>query len=100
MAGVKGKSGGPRVNAGRPPKEPEKLSTDGQDDPLEFLLAVMNDVEVSAPLRVRAAIAAAQYKHTKRSDGGKKDEKDRAAKSAGEGKFAPAAPPRLVVNNK
>jgi len=70
-----------------------------QSKPLEFLLAVMDDPEVDKKLRVRAAVAAAQYLHTKRGDGGKKDEKERAAKTAGEGKFKPAAAPKLVVNN-
>ena len=50
-------------------------------------------------LQVRAAIAAVQYTHTKKGDGGKKDEKEEAAKRAGKGKFASAAPPKLVVNN-
>jgi phage terminase small subunit len=56
----------------------------------------MNDLEQSPALRVRAAIAAAQYTNVKLHDGGKKDAaKDKAAKAA-TGKFAPAAPPKLV----
>jgi len=69
------------------------------DTPLDFLIGVMNDPMQEPRLRVRAAVAAAQYQHTKRGDGGKKDEKERAAKVAGAGKFSPAAPPKLVVNN-
>jgi len=76
------------------------MSKSKQSKPLEFLLAVMNDPEVDKKLRVRAAVAAAQYLHTKRGDGGKKDEKDRAAQTAGAGKFKPAVAPRLVVNNR
>jgi hypothetical protein len=74
--------------------------TDGKKrDPLEFLEMVVNDP--SAPLkdRIRAAIAAAQYKHTKLHDGGKKDATADAAKKAAGGRFAPKAPPKLVVSN-
>jgi hypothetical protein len=39
-----------------------------------------------------------QYTHTKRSDGGKKEEKEKRAEIAAS-KFAPAQPPKLVVNN-
>lgn len=47
--------------------------------------------------QIRAAIAAVQYTHTKRGDGGKKDEEAEKAKKAGAGKFAAAAPPKLVA---
>lgn len=134
MAGVKGKSGGPRKNsggarpgAGRKPKakpavdsansaslEPQpqggalkRTRAPAPDDespimdgtkrePLEFLELVIN--EPGAPLkdRIRAAIAAAQYKHTKRADGGKKEEvQGKATKAAA--RFKPAAPPLKLV---
>lgn len=105
MAGVKGKSGGPRKNAGgarpgagRPPKdkEPAAPAPAQADTPLAFLKGVMNDIEQDPKLRVRAAIAAAQYEHTKMSDGGKKDAKQDAAKKVA-GRFAQAAPPKLVA---
>jgi phage terminase small subunit len=102
MEGVKGKRGGARVGAGRKPKPPAVLGESGEkvaDDPLEFLLGVMNDPGADAALRVRAAIAAAQYVHTKTHDGGKKEAREEAAKQAGAGKFSAAAPPKLVVNN-
>jgi phage terminase small subunit len=112
MAGVKGRSGGARQGAGRPkkasqeapeaapkPKNSNKSSRTKQD-PLDFLMAVVNDPLASPALRVRAAIAAAQYKHTKRHDGGKKDEVGDKAKKAGSGRFSPAKPPKLVVNNR
>lgn len=67
--------------------------------PLDFLIGVMKDVDQDPRLRVRAAIAAAQYKHVKLADGGKKNERQNAAGRVAAGKFAPAAPPRLVVNN-
>lgn len=102
MAGVKGRSGGPRPNsggarpgAGRPKKQHPPAPEASKADPLEFLLKVMQDVSQDARTRVRAAIAAAQYTHTKKGDGGKKEERAEAAKKAGGGRFAPAAPPPL-----
>lgn len=65
--------------------------------PLDFLLGVMNDPEQDPKLRVRAAIAAAQYKHTKRGDGGKKDDQADKAKKASSGKFKAAPPPLKLV---
>ncbi len=111
MAGVKGRSGGARPNtggarpgAGRKPKpkpvEPALAAKDGQE-PLEFLLSVQNDPLASPSLRVRAAIAAAQYVHVKRADGGKREEQLHAATKAAKGRFSAAAPPpKLVVSNK
>lgn len=106
MAGVKGRSGGPRKNAGgarkgagRKPKPPPVIDVPADQDPLAFLLSVMNSAETDARLRVRAAVAAAQYVHTKRGEGGKKESAEKAAGEAASGKFAPSAPPRLVVNN-
>ena len=92
--------GGIRKGAGRPRKAPPLLEAKGDEDSLEFLRLVMHDNTIDARTRTRAAVALAQYEHTKRGDGGKKEEKGRAAKAAGEGKFKPAAPPRLVVNNR
>lgn len=80
-------------------EEIEALSvlTDGKArDPLDFLLCVQNDPLIDPRLRVRAAIAAAQYKHTKRGDGGKKDEEAERAKRAAS-KFAASAPPPLAL---
>lgn len=99
MAGKPGKSGGYRPGAGRKPKEPEELKTiasSGNQTPLEFLLAVMNDNEVEDKLRLDAAKTAAQYCHAKKGEGGIKDEKADKAKAAGAGKFGASAPPRLV----
>ena len=64
---------------------------------LELLEAIgRGEIEATA-LQVRALIAAVQYTHTKKGDGGKKDEEAEKAKKAGAGKFAPAAPPKLVA---
>ena len=96
--------GGARPGAGRKPKPrpdpaPALPAKPGQD-PLDFLLAVQNDANTAPALRVRAAIAAAQYVHIKKGDGGKKEEQGERAKRAGSGKFAPPPAPKLVVNNK
>lgn len=115
MAGVKGRSGGPRANsggaransggaransggarpgAGRPPKEPEYLNLSSiYDDPATFLKAVMNDSGSDAKLRVDAAKALLR----ERAEAGKKELKQEAAKKAAGGKFAAAAPPKLVA---
>lgn len=57
----------------------------------------LGKVRASA-LQVRAAIAAVQYTHTKRGDGGKKDEQNaNAGKVAGGSRFAAAKPPLRAV---
>ena len=110
MAGVKGKCGGPRPNsggarpgAGRKPKPAateEGADTGVTRDPLEFLLDVMQGKVDANATQLRAAVAAVQYKHTKRGDGGKKDETaEKAGKVVG-GRFGPAKPPLRVVNGK
>ena len=92
------KRGGARPGAGRKPKPAKPLKAKGKD-PLKFLLEVMRDAEADPGLRVRSAIAAAQYVHMKKGDGGKKDEQRERAEKVGQGRFAPSAAPRLVVNN-
>lgn len=59
----------------------------GERDMLQVLQDVaLGKVEATA-LQVRAAIAAVQYTHTKKGDGGKKEEKQAAAEKAATGKF-------------
>lgn len=103
MAGVKGRSGGARPGAGRKPNPvvaPVPIPQ-GDRDMLELLQDVALGKTEATALQVRAAIAAVQYTHTKRADGGKKEERQGAAKEASSGgRFAPSAPPKLVVNNK
>lgn len=107
MAGVKGRSGGARPNSGgaRPgagrkpkPKAPPVVAP-ADVDMLEFLQGVALGRIEATPIQVRAAVAAVQYTHTKTGDGGKKDGQAEAAKKAAS-KFAAAAPPKLVVNNR
>lgn len=95
MPGVKGRSGGKREGAGR---KPNTVEIAGAESPLAFLEAVMNDPAAPIAQRVRSAIAAAQYRHVKKSDGGKKDEQADKAKKAGAGKFAAAAAPLKLVS--
>lgn len=64
-------------------------------DPKDFLLATMNDFSTEPKLRVDAAKALMPFVHQRKGDGGKKEEKDLAAKSASKGKFGAAAPPQL-----
>jgi phage terminase small subunit len=105
MAGVKGKSGGPRANsggkrpgAGRPPKEPNLLLlAKASDDPLEFLKSVWKDDTADAKLRVDAAKAALPFVHGRIGEQGKKNAKKDAAASALGGRFAPTAPPPRTV---
>ena len=104
MAGKPGRSGGSRPNtggarpgAGRPPKEPPKPAepTDKRD-PLEFLLDVMQGKLEPSPDQLKAAIAATQYLHAKKGEGGKKDEELAAAKKVSS-KYAVSTPPRLIA---
>ena len=71
------------------------------DDPLQFLMAVMNDSTEEIDVRKDAAKAMLPYIHPKKGETGKKDARNAAAKvAAGKGKFGAMAPPKLVVNNK
>lgn len=123
MAGVKGRSGGPRPNsggkragAGRKRKPPAAVATEvsvadapaaeqpappapkatAADDPLEFLRQVWNGTIDANANQVNAAKAALAYMHRKLGEGGKKDQKQEAAQKVA-GRFAAAAPPKLVV---
>lgn len=69
-------------------------------DPLTYMLKVMNDPSEDKEMRARMATAAAPYCHPRKGEGaagGKKQEKDDAAKRAGSGRLAPGRPPISVV---
>lgn len=66
-------------------------------DPKAFLLAVMNDSKSEAKLRVEAAKTLMPFVHAKKGEGGKKDEKEAAAKAAASGRFGQGAQPSKVV---
>ena len=103
MAGVKGKSGGPRKNsggarpgAGRPPKpKPEPVLIPEVD-----MLTLLQDIAMgrtdATAIQVRAAIAAVQYTHAKKGEGGKKEQKQEAAEKVAK-RFQASAPPKLVA---
>lgn len=97
MAGVKGRSGGARPGAGRPPKEPVYLALSTvYDEPDKFLKAVMNDSGTDAKLRVDAAKALLSAQVRRAENGGKKEAQQAAAKKVAS-KFAVAQPPKLVA---
>jgi len=103
MAGVKGMKGGggSRPGAGRPRKQavnPENPLEIIGDEPKAFLESVMKNSIIHPDLRIRAATALLPYLYAKKGDAGKKETRAEAAKKVS-GKFAPAAPPRLVVDN-
>jgi phage terminase small subunit len=77
----------------RPPKKPPIIGN-GDEEPLEFLECIYRDQNLPANMRLRAAIAAAQYKHVKLGDAGKKQEKEKAAENAGVGRYSGMEPPR------
>ena len=105
MSGIKGRSGGARPNtggarvgAGRKPNPPVILDVAATNDPLQFLRLVMDNNDADIKLRIAAAVALMPYVHAKRSDTGKKDEAEKAAKKASTGRYASSAPPvRLVT---
>jgi len=96
MAQKKGKWGGSRPGAG-PPRKGKQVPTSVAD---RDMLTLLQDVALgriwATPLQVRAAIAAVQYTHTKKADGGKKEEQaDKAQKAAS--KFTQTAAPLKLV---
>lgn len=72
--------------------------TDGMS-PLEYMLSVMNDSAADPSRRDRMAQAAAPFVHARAGEVGKKEVAADKAKKVAQGRFAPAAPPKLVVSN-
>lgn len=68
-------------------------------DPKAFLTAAMNDGALDPKLRIDAAKALMPFTHNKLGEGGKKDQRQDAARKAGAGKFGSAEPPKLAANN-
>lgn len=104
MAGVKGRSGGPRPNSGgaRPnsgpkPKPPPEVPLIPPTDMLTLLQDIaLGRIPDATAIQVRAAIAAVQYTHAKVGEGGKKDQKNEAAGKVAS-KFGASPPPKLVA---
>lgn len=86
--------------AAEPAESPEE-DVDPTLSPLDYLLQVMRGQRKADKDRMAAAQLAAPYMHAKKGEaGGKKGEAADKAKAAGSGKFAAAAPPRLVHSSR
>ncbi|MCF5805213.1 terminase small subunit [Pseudomonas tremae] len=66
-------------------------------DPKDFLLAVMNDYQTEAKLRVDAAKALMPFVHQRRGEGGKKEQAKEKAAGAANGRFGVRKGPLSVV---
>lgn len=105
MAGVPGRSGGPRQGAGRPKKDitddvdDARIVGPGNQTPLEFGLMVMNDNELPDKLRMDAARLIIAYIHPKKGESGKKEQAQAQAQAAATGRFGRREPPRLVTSD-
>jgi phage terminase small subunit len=66
------------------------------DDPKAFLLAAMNDQMTEPKLRITAAQTLMPFMHKKMGEGGKKEQREEAAKGVAS-RFSRAAPPKLVA---
>lgn len=104
--------GGSRPGAGRPkgvktlkddresiPADIRSAARSAKLSPLDYMLAVMNDDAADDARRDRMAQAAAPFVHARAGEGGKKEGAADKAKAATQGRFAPKAPPKLVVSN-
>lgn len=67
---------------------------------LKLLQNIARGLTDATSLQVRAAIAAVQYTHVKKGDGGKKDDQAEKAKDAAAGRFGPAKPPLKIVGSR
>ena len=85
--------GGARPGAGRKPKPPVLFEIAAQNDPMQFLLAVMNRPDLELSLRIEAAKALMPYLHRRFDPAGKKDARQvpEAAR-----RYHAAVPPRLA----
>lgn len=93
----KGRHGGTRPGAGRKANpKPVPVPVAGRDM-LELLQDIATGVVDATPNQVRAAVAAVQYTHVKKHDGGKRDEQADKAKKASSGKFAPMPAPLILL---
>ena len=98
--GTKYSPRGTRASAkkGKIPDDIVKSAAAANLTPLEYMLKVMNDPDEDKDLRARMAVSAAPYMHPRKGEGvGKKDEKNEAARRAGQGKFQAGRPPLSVV---
>ena len=93
--------GGARPGAGRPCKV---IDVPVDADPLVYLQTLMTSKTSPEPLRLKAAVALAAYKHAKpgATKLGKKEQRQLDADEAvaAGGAFAPGRPPLSVVRQK
>lgn len=90
----------PGANHSAPAEDaPSTDPFDGEQiaDPKDFLRKAMNNPRLDPKLRVDAAKKLIDFEHAKLGEVGKKEQKQEAAKTAGGGKFATSAPPRLAA---
>jgi phage terminase small subunit len=99
MAGIKGRSGGARVGAGRPKKSnpaPVPIQISDRD-----MLQLLQDIALgkidATPMQVKAAIAAVKYTHAVPGDKTKRETKQQEAEAAAQ-RFGSLPPPRLASN--
>ena len=85
--------GGARPGAGRKPRPPLLVEIAAHDDPMQFLLAVMNRTDLELSLRIEAAKALLPYMHVRFNPAGKKDTRQ---ESAAVKRYPAATPPRLA----
>lgn len=87
-----------RLKGGGEPKQVEEESPEAwalkpsYDSPLDMFLDVMNNPKAPKGIRISCAKDAMPYCHA-RKEGGKKEEKAKAAKKLAGGKFATSAKP-------
>lgn len=109
MAGVKGRSGGKREGAGRKPARPTVIAAKpaapsvqppqiaaGDFDPRPALEQVAQGLIEVSPQQLKALTALLPYVHGKKGEGGKKEQRQADAQKVA-GRFAAAAPPKLVA---
>lgn len=103
MAGMKGRSGGPRRNSGgyRPgsgpkKKPPETVAVVAADEE-EFLRKLMTDDALD--VRVRLDAAKTLFNGRLKVSGGIKGHRSQMAEAAANGRFSGAEAPRLVRDN-
>jgi phage terminase small subunit len=88
-------------SASSPGQAPEVPAADPTLMPLDYLLQVVRNPLADDKLRIQCAAIAAPFCHAKKGEAaGKKIERQGAADAAAGGKFKPATPPKLVVNNR
>jgi hypothetical protein len=65
------------------------------------MLQLLKDIATgkieASPTQVKAAIAAVQYTHAKKGEGGKKDQRQEDAQDVAASRFKPSAPPKLAA---